>query len=61
MNFIYQILIAAALIAVMIIVRVFANRAALHGRLDCTHAGSKCGETICSHSGEKKRSTCDAP
>jgi len=58
---IIQLLIATVIIAALIAVRVFANRAALRSRLDCAHAGSECGETDCSLKGEKERSTCHAP
>ena len=60
MIIIYQFLIAAALIALMILVRVFANRAVLQQRLSCDHS-DKCGEADCPDRSDEKRSACHAP
>jgi len=58
---VWQILLATALIAAMILIRVFANRSALRQKLNCGHADGNCGETDCPEQGEVKRSACHAP
>jgi hypothetical protein len=56
MTVLMQILLATALIAAMIVVRVFANRAALRRRLHCSHAGTNCNDTACDRHANQNRS-----
>lgn len=58
---VYQILVATGLIALMILIRVFANRSTLRQKLNCSHADSHCSKTDCSEQSEVKRSACHAP
>ena len=56
MTFLLQILLATALIAAMVVVRVFANRAALRQRLHCSHAGPSCNDMACDRHANQNRS-----
>ena len=61
MSVVLQVLVAAALIAVMILVRVIANRYAVRQKLNCSHADNECHTSDCSERSEAKRSACHAP
>ena len=61
MTVVFQFLIAVALIAAMILIRVIANRYQLRQKLNCSHVGGDCDETDCSAGSEEKRSACHAP
>jgi len=61
MSTIYQFLVAAAMIALMVFVRVIANRYSVRQKLNCSHADNECHTTDCSERSEVKRSGCHAP
>ncbi len=64
MTIVYQFLVAAALIAVMILVRIFADRRVIRQRLACGHSdgpGGNCSKTDCPEQNEEDGSACHAP
>ena len=59
MSLLVHFVVATALIAVLILIRVFANRYTLRQRLDCSRHRDDCAGSACGD--EAKRSACNAP
>lgn len=61
MSFVYQFLLNSMVIAVLILVRVIANRYTLRRKLSCDHADNDCSKIDCSERSEAERSASHAP
>ncbi len=49
MNLLLQLLIVTALIALMVLLRIFSGRRVIQQRLSCDPGSDRCGESECSH------------